>query len=166
MGHAKDELLGVLRDNRDEIEAALAGLTDEMLSQGRYENGWNGLEILAHIAAIEWTYPRLLDLARSNPGTGELEGTPVREARGGMDAYNARQVQRRAGATAIALIEEWQRNRAALIAAVEAEDAALFERPIRSAGGVTGNLATVLRSVAIDHVRGHVRDLVNERGEG
>lgn len=165
MGDAKDELLGALRQNRDETEAMLAGLADEALAGGRYENGWNGLQILAHIAAIEWTYPRLLDLARSNPGPIGGEGAPTRDARGGMDAYNARQVERRAGTAAAELIEEWRRNRAALIEAVEAEDASLFERPIRSAGGVTGNLATVVRSVAIDHVRGHVRDLMGMQSQ-
>ncbi|MGD9934991.1 MAG: DinB family protein [Dehalococcoidia bacterium] len=164
MGAAKEDLLRALRENRDETCATLASVTEASLAEGRYENGWNGLQILAHVAAIEWTYPRLLDLARGNDaGRGDAGGAPAREARGGMDGYNSRQVERRAGATAAELIEEWGRNRDALIAAVEAEDAALFERPVRSAGGVTGNVAAVVRSVAIDHVRGHVRDLMGDK---
>ena len=167
MGTAKEELLGALRENRDETRAALAGVTASSLAEGRYEHGWNGMQILAHLAAIEWTYPRLLDLARENiSGPGDGGGARAREARGGMDAYNARQVERRAGASAAELIEEWGRNREALIAAVEAEEAVLFERQVRSAGGVTGNLATVVRSVAIDHVRGHVRDLLGAAARG
>lgn len=159
MNDEKDDLIRALRASRDETLARLAEVSEADLVSGRYENGWNGLQILAHIAAIEWTYPKLLDVARAGAAQGDSERPHGAEARGGIDAYNARQVERRARSTAAELIEEWRRNREALIAAVEGEDAALFERPIRSAGGVTGNLAAVLRSVAVDHVRGHVEDL-------
>lgn len=39
---------------------------------------------------------------------------------------------------------------------------ALLDTPIRSAGGVTGPVALVLRTVAVGHVLGHYRDI---RGE-
>ena len=52
------------------------------------------------------------------------------------------------------------------IAAVEACDEALFAMPIRSAGGVTGPLASVLHSVAVQHILGHMRDILGRGDAG
>jgi len=79
--------------------------------------------------------------------------------RGGNDAYNERQVAKRAHLSVAELLEEFERNRAATIRAVEAADDALFARTIRSAGGVTGPLALVFLRVAVEHVLGHARDI-------
>jgi uncharacterized protein (TIGR03083 family) len=156
----KGELLAALRASRDEVLAIVRALPPAALEQGRYESGWNGRQILAHLASIEWTYPRLLDIAREAeaPAAGQGE-TPTRPMRGGNDAYNERQVAKRAHLPAAALLEEFERNRAATIRAVEAADEALFARPIRSAGGVTGPLGLVFHRVAVEHVLGHARDL-------
>ena len=151
---SKADLLRALRDSRDEVLALVRGLGPEALERGGYEHGWNGRQILAHLASIEWTYPRLLDVARQ-PGA-----QPTREMRGGNDAYNERQVAKRAHRSVAELLAEFEQNRAATIAAVEAADAALLARPIRSAGGVTGPLAAVLHQVAVEHVLGHARDIV------
>jgi len=139
----------------------------ERLEEGRYENGWNGRQILAHIASIEWSYPRLIDIARAagaEPpaprGTGD---PPTREMRGGNDAYNDRQVAKRAHVLAADLLAEFETNRAATIAAVDAADEALFARPIRSAGGVVGPLAAVFLQVAVLHVLAHARDIAGDR---
>lgn len=80
---------------------------------------------------------------------------------GGIDAYNARQVARRADVSLSALIDEFARNRAATIAAVEMIDEPLLAVSIRSAGGIEGSLADVLRWAAVDHVLGHVRDITS-----
>jgi DinB superfamily len=158
---SRRELLDALRANRDEVVAIVRSLSPERLEEGRYENGWNGRQILAHIASIEWTYPRLLDIAREAadapaPPTGDL---PTRSMRGGNDAYNERQVAKRADRSVAELLAEFEQNRAATIRAVEAADDALFARHIRSAGGITGPLATVFYQVAVVHVLGHTRDL-------
>ena len=79
--------------------------------------------------------------------------------RGGNDAYNARQVAKRADLSAADLLAEFQRNRAVTIQAVEAAEEELFTRPIRSAGGRTGPLAAVFYEVAVRHVLGHARDI-------
>ena len=163
----KAELLDALRRSAAEVVAIVRGLSAEALEEGRYESGWNGRQILAHIASIEWTYPRLIDIARE-AGTAPPaanESTPTREMRGGNDAYNERQVAKRAHLSAAALLEEFERNRAATIRAVEAADDALFARTIRSAGGVTGPLARVFHRVAVEHVLGHARDLAGRRTE-
>ena len=162
----KSELLDALRASRDEAVALIRAVPAERLEHGRYENGWNGRQILAHVASIEWSYPRLIDIAREAaadppapavaPGAGE---PPTRTMRGGNDAYNDRQVAKRAGVPAAELLAEFQTNRAATIAAVEAADEALFAQPIRSAGGVTGPLAAVFHAVAVVHVLGHARDI-------
>ena len=170
---SRAELLVALRASRDEVLALIRGAPPERLEEGRYENGWNGREILAHLASIEWSYPRLIDIARdaaaaaapppAEPAGGE---PPTRSMRGGNDAYNDRQVAKRAGVPAAELVAEFEKNRAATIAAVEAADEALFAQPIRSAGGVTGPLATVFRSVAVDHVLGHARDIAGPPSAG
>ncbi len=64
---SKAELLDALRTSGQEAAAKLQELPAETFEEGRSENGWNGRQILAHIASIEWTYPRLLDVAREGP---------------------------------------------------------------------------------------------------
>jgi hypothetical protein len=157
-GHtlAKAELLEALRASRDEVLQIVRSVPPERLEDGRYENGWNGRQILAHVASIEWTYPRLLDIARDPAAAGT---PPTRTMRGGNDAYNERQVARRAHLSAAELLAEFEANRAATIRAVEAADEALFTRHIRSAGGVVGPLASVFYQVAVAHVLGHARDI-------
>ena len=154
---SKAELLEALRASRDEVLQLVRALPSERLEDGRYENGWNGRQILAHIASIEWTYPRLIDVARA-PSSAE-DAPPTRTMRGGNDAYNERQVSRRAHLPAAELLREFETNRAATIAAVEAADEGLLARPIRSAGGVVGPLARVLHQVSVVHVLGHARDI-------
>jgi uncharacterized protein (TIGR03083 family) len=162
---SKAELLTALRASRDEVLTIVRAVPPGRLEAGRYENGWNGRQILAHLASIEWTYPRLIDIAREAPAaesgsTGLAEGAPpARSMRGGNDAYNERQVARRAHLSPADLLAEFERNRAATIAAVEAAPEDLFTRPIRSAGGVTGPLAVVFNQVAVMHVLAHARDI-------
>ena len=155
---SKQELLDALRESRDEVLATVRALPPARLEEGRYENGWNGRQILAHIASIEWSYPRLIDIARTPPAPVE-EAPPTRTMKGGNDAYNDRQVAKREGMTVAALLAEFEKNRAATIQAVEAADEELFARRIRSAGGVVGPLATVFHQIAVVHVLGHARDL-------
>ena len=160
---SRAELLDALRTSRDEVLAIVRALPPERLEEGRYEAGWNGRQILAHIASIEWTYPRLLDIAREAPaGEAPAEGElATRTMRGGNDAYNERQVAKRSHLTVADLLAEFERNRAAPIQAVEAVDGALLERRIRSAGGIVGSLATVLYQVAVLHVLAHARDIAS-----
>lgn len=165
-GASKVELLDALRSSADEVLGKLRALAPQEWERGCYENGWNAREILAHIASIEWAYPRLIDLARSalssdQSGSGE---PPTRAARGGIDDYNQRQVDKRATATIDELIEEFERNRAATIDAVTAAEDDLFEVPIRSAGGITGPMGEVMDRVAVQHIVMHARDILGEPG--
>jgi hypothetical protein len=170
----KAELLDALRSSgRDALER-LRALPPEEFERGRYENGWNGRQILAHIASIEWTYARLVDVARQGtpqpagetpPAVrrtepSEAAGLPTRPVQGGIDSYNERQVAKRGGVSVAELLGEFERNRAATIAAVEHVDEALLAREIRSAGGITGPLASVINAVAVQHVLGHVNDIL------
>jgi uncharacterized protein (TIGR03083 family) len=165
-GHVltKAELLEALRASRDEVLQIVRAIPPDRLEEGRYEAGWNGRQILAHVASIEWTYPRLLDIARDaderEPDPAE---PPTRTMRGGNDAYNERQVAKRAHHSVAQLLAEFEENRAATIRAVEGADEALFSRRIRSAGGVVGPLATVFYAVAVAHVLGHARDIAEAR---
>jgi hypothetical protein len=161
----KAALLAALRASGDEAVATLRALPPESFARVCYAGGWSGREVVAHLAAIEWTYPRLIDLARQGAShqterhgaSGDAGAAPPLS--GGIDAYNARQVAKRAGVSLDDLIDEFVRNRAATIAAVEAIDEPLLAVSIRSAGGIEGRLADVMRWIAVDHMLGHVRDI-------
>lgn len=155
-------LLAALEESREAVRRAVQGVAD--WDAGRYEQGWNAFQILAHIAAIEWTYPRLFTVVEAPPPTdaaasGRAATPPTREMRGGNDAYNARQIAKRAGRGVADLLAEFEANRAETIVAVEIVSADLLARPLRSAGGATGSLAAVLHQVAIRHVLAHAEDL-------
>lgn len=174
---AKDALLASLTESGREVLERLRALPSAAFEEGRYENGWNGRQILAHVAGIEWTYPRLIDIAKQGeaptasdkpapiPTTapGEAKDLPTRTAQGGINSYNDRVVERRAGASVAELLDELEANRAATIAAVETADSDLFSRQIRSAGGITGALADVIYAVAVAHVLAHAGDILGER---
>jgi hypothetical protein len=161
----KGELLEKLRLGEKEIVEKLDGLPAEAFEKGAYENGWNGRQVLAHIAGIEWTYPKLLDVAR-NAGQPEQKvekpkETAAKPASGGINSYNDRTVERYKDNSAAELLDIFKENRANTIAAIEAADEELFAVPVRSAGGIPGPLGTVLNFVAVLHVEGHVNDIVS-----
>lgn len=173
---SKAELIDALRSSERELLQRLQALQESQLEQGRYENGWNGRQILAHVASIEWTYPRLIDIARQAAAPKEepppqakpsepaqAAALPTRTAQGGILSYNDRQVEKRADASVAELLAEFQKNRAATIAAVEEADESLFTTPIQSAGGIAGPLANVIQGIAVLHVLGHVNDIVGEQ---
>jgi hypothetical protein len=158
---SKAQLLEALRSSQREVVAKLGELAAEEFERGRYEDGWNGRQILAHIASIEWTYARLIDVAREAGSKAQPSADPPqRRFRSGYSDYNQRQVEKRAKASVEELLAEFRQNRDATIAAVEGAPEELFATPIRSAGGVTGPLASVFYAVAVLHVQGHVNDIV------
>jgi hypothetical protein len=166
MTASKAELLDKLRTSGDEVVLKLRAIPAESYEEGRYESGWNGRKILAHIAAIEWSYPRLIDVAReaqAGPKPEASEGKPAepahRPVRGGINDYNERQVEKRAQMSVEELITEFEANRATTIAAFEQADESLLSQPIKSAGGVTGPLSDVVSLIAIMHVDQHARDI-------
>lgn len=148
----KAELLAALEASRDEVVGGLDGLD---LASGVYEGGWNGRQLLAHIASMEWTYPRILEL----PAASDEEAERPRDTSVTVDDYNRRQVDRRAEVAIDELIDEFVSNRARTIEAVAAYPEAELGRRVRSAGGTVGALVDVLWFVAVDHVRGHLADL-------
>ncbi len=178
----KQQLIDALRSNGAHAVETLRATPESTFEQGRYENGWNGRQILAHIASIEWTYRKLIDVAKQAPASGapppaskpvasgevrrtsveESPGLPTTPAQGGINSYNDRQVEKRADASIAEMIAEFETNRAGTIAAVEAADEVLLATSIRSAGGITGELASVLQAVSVGHVAMHVADITGE----
>jgi hypothetical protein len=159
----KEQLLTNLRNSGSEFVEKLRPLDAAKFEEGRYENGWNARQILAHVAAIEWSYPKLIDLARdtqSAPPPRPSEAPPQRTAQGGINSYNDRMVERYADASVAELLDVFERNRAATIEAVEAADDDLFHVKIKSAGGIPGPLGTVMNYVAVLHVRTHLNDIL------
>ena len=157
----REELLAALREDAGRLPEVVGAIGEGDLERGVYENGWSARELLAHLAAIEWTYPRLIERAAAAGGSGGSSDS----SSGGvfdMDVYNARQVAKRAEAGVGELLEEFGRNREATIEAVANADAALLDRSTRSAGGVEGTLLEVLIGVTVRHVREHMADLAGE----
>jgi mycothiol maleylpyruvate isomerase-like protein len=99
----KAELLAALEASRDEVVAGLDGLD---LSAGVYEGGWNGRQLLAHIASMEWTYPRILEL----PAATDEEAARPRDTSVTVDDYNRRQVEKRDAVPVDDLIDEFVRT--------------------------------------------------------
>ncbi|MCZ6545331.1 MAG: maleylpyruvate isomerase N-terminal domain-containing protein [Chloroflexi bacterium] len=157
----RDALLAALRSDGDRVADVLAALPADALERGAYEQGWTVKDIAAHLASIEWTYPRLIRIAEAaDQGTESSSGNASsRGSNPQMDDYNARQVAKRRETPLPQLIEEFRSNRAALIDAVEGTSAELLEREIQSFGGVRGSLLQVMWSVAVEHVRTHLDDL-------
>ena len=157
----RDALLAALRSDGDRVADVLAALPADALERGAYEQGWTVKDIAAHLASIEWTYPRLIQIAEAvDQGAKSSDGdASTRGSNPQMDDYNARQVAKRRETPLPQLIEEFRSNRAALIDAIEATPAELLEREIQSFGGVRGSLLQVMWSVAVEHVRTHLDDL-------
>jgi hypothetical protein len=174
----KSELIDALRTSGERAATTLAAVPAPKFEEGRYESGWNGRQILAHMASIEWTYPRLLDLAKgalserpatpapshaSAPAqTSPMQADGMASGSPQILGYNDRQVAKREGVPVADLIAEFEKNRVATIAAVETADDALFAKEITSAGGAKGLLADVMNFVAVQHVLGHLRDITGE----
>ncbi len=167
----KAKLLEELSSGQQDLLDRLGALPENRFEQGRYEGGWNARQILAHVASIEWTYPKLIDIARQGPPDqasggsvkapeGSQRSTQARPVKGGIGSYNERQVEKRAQASVAELLAEFKKNRHATIEAFEQADEALLKVEIRSAGGIPGPLATVIYYVAVVHVAGHVNDIV------
>src|SRR3990172_4819327 len=76
----KAELLEALRSSGEQALKTLRALPAASWTEGRYENGWNAREILAHLASIEWAYPKLIDLARGGPPQEKAAPPPGGEA--------------------------------------------------------------------------------------
>ena len=122
----------------------------------------SGQEVVGRVSALPPAEASAAPAQVRRTEPGETPGTPTRIAQGGILSYNDRQVDKRAAASVQELLEEFQTNRAATIAAAESADEALFSTPIRSAGGITGPLASVLTAIAVLHVAQHVNDIAAE----
>lgn len=155
----REELLAALRADAARLPEVVGAIGEAELERGVYENGWSARQLLAHLAAIEWTYPRLIERAEAAGGSDSSAGGTF-----DMDAYNERQVSKRAGAAVAELLEEFARNRAATIEAARGAPDALLAQRTRSAGGVEGTLLEVLIGVTVGHVREHLGDLEGAGG--
>ncbi len=119
---------------------------------------WGPHELVAHIASMEWTYPRLIEVAQT-AGAASSDRRSGHWFRDGNDQYNARQLARRRDTPMDDLVDEFARNRRTTVEAVANMDPSLLDAPLTSAGGVTGTLESVLTSVAITHVDEHLQEL-------
>jgi hypothetical protein len=152
----KQQLLDNMRTSGLAFGEAVRAFPMERWGEGRYEEGWTAKDILAHVASIEWTYPKLLLLAEQ-PAPEERDAE--KRFSGGIGGYNERHVEKRRENTVEELLEEFERNRAATMAAVEEADDELLRVRVKSAGGIEGTTAEVFNVVTVIHLQGHLDDL-------
>jgi uncharacterized damage-inducible protein DinB len=162
MTPSRAELLDALKETRGEVLDGLRKIPAEEFEKGRYENGWNARQILAHMASVEWTYPRLIDIARGVEPKKKPDKPKSSDSTGGILSYNDRQVAKREGLSVDELLEEFESNREETIRAVENVEEELLTKEVQSAGGLVGPLTQVMHFVAVDHVRGHLQDILQE----
>ena len=60
----KEQLLDGMRASIGEFIDAARSLSPERWEEGRYEEGWTAKDILAHVASVEWTFPKILVMAQ------------------------------------------------------------------------------------------------------
>src|SRR5262245_32941519 len=82
---SKEKLIEALKSSKHDLLDRLETVTPEQFEEGAYEGGWNRRQILAHVASVEWAYPRLIAMARDNLPWPELEGTT--DLRGADEPY-------------------------------------------------------------------------------
>lgn len=152
----KTELIEEIRTAGTNLVVELGNLPPEPFERRGSENDWTGRQQLAHVAATEWTIPKLFQLAQA-------EATQQAAAAFDNHAYNDRQVGKRADRTVDQLLEEFQQNRAATIAAIEAADESLLSVRVTSAGGIHGKLGRVLQYLCVTHVNEHVAEITAAR---
>ncbi len=163
----REDLLAALRADRQEFVDRLRALPESAFDRGAYEAGWTARQVLAHVASIEWTYPRLLEMGAPDGEDSEKRATTAadrvkseRKPPPDMDAYNRRQVEKRASASIDELLDEFARNRDRTIAAIESAEDEVLQRNVQSLGGVSGPIVAVVRDVAVLHVRQHLADIL------
>ena len=157
---SKQELLENMRTSGRAFAEAVRAYPADQWGEGRYEEGWSAKDILAHVASVEWTYPKILDLA-------DGKGPPPKpdEAKDGVKSadlpggYNERHVAKRKDNSIEELLGEFETNRTATIGAVEEADEDLLRVRVRSAGGVEGTAAEVLNYLTVVHLNQHLDDL-------
>ena len=162
----KKELITALQQSGDDLLTRVGNMDDDALDQGRYENGWNAKQILAHVASIEWTYKKLVDTAKQPRSTARPTGRggPVRRAATRRQPHRRlqqppgrpprRQVREGAPPRVQGEPRRHHRRRPVLRRRRSSRSAT------RSAGGAQGTLAEVIMFVAVSHVQQHTRDLV------
>lgn len=156
----KEQLIEGLRASEQQLIDSLDSVDAADLESGCYENGWNAREVLAHVASMEWTYSKILDLAAQKP---KEEGAPTKSAppaAGAIGSYADRQIEKRAQASVAELLAEFRENRAKTVAAVEDADESLLAASVQSAGGLRGSAANVLQGLAVGHVMMHLNDIL------
>jgi uncharacterized protein (TIGR03083 family) len=157
---SKEQLIEGLRTSEQQLIESLDSVAAADLESGCYENGWNAREVLAHVASMEWTYAKILDIAAKKP---KAEGSPAKSAppaSGAIGSYADRQIEKRAQASVADLLAEFRENRAKTLAAVESAEESILAAPVQSAGGLRGSAANVLQGLAVGHVMMHLNDIM------
>ena len=75
--HSPEELLSLYARSLDELDQALAGLSEADLGLTSYEGGWSIRQIVHHIADTDILFGEQMKIALSAPGTIMERPTPV-----------------------------------------------------------------------------------------
>lgn len=153
MGRRSD-VIEALRVFCVELEETVSAAPDAVWSRQIYRNGWNGRQVLAHIASTSGVAGFALALSRMpDQMAGARASLPARS--GGaldQDAWNLQQVALRESRSVEELLGEVRSNTERDAGLVEAASEEELERRFRAPWEIEGPLAEVI----VDSVKGHL----------
>lgn len=148
----KEQIVQRQRMLRDELTTLVESAPAEAWHHGAYENGWDSLQLLCHIANMTAPAGFILQMSRL-PASSGLGG------QFDQDAFNRDQVKLRAGKSPSDLLAEAQMNLQRDIQAVESASDEDLERRWTAPWGTEGTVAEIIMSSLDFHLGQHVGDL-------
>jgi hypothetical protein len=148
----KDDVIGAIREAQREVERLVPSVPESAWSSQAYEQGWNGKQLLCHLASTSGIARFLIGMAQA-PGSGGM-GTDF-----DIDSFNAQQVAARQDKPVDEVLEEVCVNCGRDIESVENAPDDLLAQHFRAPWGTEGSLGDVIVGSIDEHFMTHVRDL-------
>jgi hypothetical protein len=150
--NARERIIERQKMLRDQFTKLVETAPESAWTHGVYEDGWNELQLLCHIANMIAPAGFTLQMSKLPAGSGI----------GGQfdqDAFNRDQVKLREGKSPSELLAESQMNLQRDIQAVEAASDEDLERHRTAPWGTEGTVAEIIMSSLDFHLGQHVNDL-------
>ncbi len=152
MSAEKQDVIGAIRDAQREVEKLVPLVPASAWSGQAYEQGWNGKQLLCHLASTSGIARFLIRMAQA-PGSGGMG------ADFDIDSFNAQQVAARQDKPVDEVLEEVCANCRRDIESVENAPDDLIAQHFRAPWGIEGALGDVIVGSIDEHFMTHVRDL-------
>jgi hypothetical protein len=146
----RGDILSRQKAVRDELVTLVGSAPEAAWPKGVYENGWNNLQLLSHIANMTAPATFILQMSKISGGLG---------GQFDQDAFNRDQVKLREGRFPLELLEEARANIQRDIQAVAAATDEDLERHWVAPWGTEGTVAKIIMSSLDFHLGQHIGDL-------